>query len=59
MGELGNYTIVFCEKQCRWAPLCSLLSATEAHKIGIKEFLLRSQSQKQSLHRDLTQPLWT
>ena len=44
---------------CRWAPLCSLLSPGKAWKMGTKEFVLRSQSQKLPLQRELTQALWT
>jgi len=58
MGKLGNYTIVSCEKQDAVGHPCSLLSAGKAWKMGTKEFLLRSQSQKLPLQGELTQPLW-
>ena len=57
-GKLGNVTIVSCEKQDADGHPCSLLSAGKARKMGTKEFLLRSQSQKLPLQGELTQPLW-
>jgi len=58
MGKLGNDTIVSCEKQDADGHPCSLLFAGKAQKVGTKEFLLRSQSQKLPLQGELTQPLW-
>ena len=58
MGKLGNDTIISCEKQDTDGHPCSLLSASKAQKMGTKEFLLRSQSQKLLLQGELTRPPW-
>ena len=58
-GKTGKwYHRVLWKTGCRWAPLYSLLSAGKAWKMGTKDFMLRSQSQKLLLQRELTQPLW-
>ena len=59
LWETGEwYHCILWKTGCRWAPPCFLLSAGKAWKVGTKEFLLRSQSQKLPLRRELTQPLW-
>ena len=54
MGKLGNDTIMSYENQGAGGHPCSLLSAGKAWKIVTKEFLLRSQSHKPPLQRELT-----
>lgn len=58
MGKLGNDTIVSSVKQDAGGHPCFILSASNTRKMGMKEFLLRSQSQKLPLQRELTLPLW-
>jgi len=54
VGKLGNNTIMPCEKQDAEGHPCSLLSVGKAQKMGTKEFLQRSQSQKLPLQTALT-----
>ena len=54
MGKLGNAIIVSSEKQDAGGNPWSLLSAGKARKMGAREFLLRSQSQKLPLQGELT-----
>ena len=55
IGELREQRHRILQKTgCRWAPPCSLLSAGKAREMGTKEFLLRPQSHKPPLQRELT-----